>query len=381
MANIDELLEQHAQEAKGGGEEKPVETPEKPVEKPVETPVEENKTTEFDFVSYYKNFGIEAATREEAETQLKERLDKYNELKDYPTKYETDVNDLKAKYDALKEQVNPLSYFSNEQAYIREQLVKAHPELNPTALIEALGDTNKLSPIEIVSLGLQLTDGDIFTSKQAAIAQIERNFGIDLSETSFEELPQATQNAIRKEAKSVLQNINTLKGEIKLPEVVDPETLITAKQTELRQLQEGLKAEWKPFVDSLTTHLDKVTIKDGEETVIEYQISDSYKAEIQSKAQQTLDFLASKGLKVSDETKAAVVNELKTAYLLRELPKMFKTYANDREAAVREQLNKDVHNVQNANQKTNAAPLKEGSKEAAEAKIMESLKNPVITQL
>lgn len=378
MAKIDEMLEQEAQERKGGVE-KPVETP---VEKPVEKPIEENKVTEFDFVSHYKNFGIEAPTREEAESQLKERLDRYNELKDYPTKYETDVNELKSKYDILKSQVNPLTYFSSPDAYIREQLVKAHPDINPVALTEALGDTNKLSPIEVLTLGRQLNDGDIFTSKQAAIADIERVYGVDLSETSFEDLPQATQNAIRKEAKSVLQNINTLKGEVKLPEVVDPETLTQAKQTELRQFQDGLKAEWKPFVDGLPTQLDKVAIKEGEETLIEYAISDDFKTEIKNRAQQTLEYLASKGVKVSDETKAAVVNELKTTYLLKELPKMLKTYANDKVAAITEQSNKELHNVQNANQKSNATQaLKDGSKEAAEAKLMEQLKPSVITQL
>ena len=374
MESIDTMLDEFAEKAK---------TPNANQEEPKTDAVETK--TDFDYVSHYKGLGIEAATREEAEGQIKEVLTKYGELKDYPTKYEAtqqELNQLKEKNELLSQQVNPLSYFSSEDAYVREQLAKKHPDYDASVLTKALGDTTKLTDIEVLVLGKRLTDGDIYQSDAKAIAEIESTYGIDLSTDKFEDLPIGVQTRIQKESKNLKQTFNSLRSEVELPKAVDTEAMMNAQKETLRQQSEQTKAEWKPFVDTLPTQLDKVALKDGEEVLFEYAIDDVYKQEVAGKAQQTLDFIASKGIKVTDAAKAAIVEDLKNAYLVNNLSKIVKTYTNNKIAETTEQQWRELHNAQGPNKATgDGKTALEGSTEAAEQKVWEHLKPKFVTKL
>ncbi len=333
----------------------------------------------FDILAHYNTtFGITAATKEEAEEQLKNTFTKYNEIKDIPEKFTQTQQELeaaKARAEELAASVDPLKYFANKEAFIREQLLIQHPEYDPSVVSKIVGsDLTALSPVEALVLARRLKDGDIFKSDAAAIADIEETYSIDLSD-DFDSLTEAKQNAIRKEAKNLIKEFSEIKNSVKLPEAVNPETVATEKANALRQLQDTLKQGWKPVVESLPTLLDNVKITNGENTLIEYAIDNNFKTEISKKVNETVEFLASKGVEVNDQTKAALVDEFKQTYLMNNLGAIMERYAQDKIVAMDEATFRELHNSKPANTaEMNAARSRlETSKEAAENQILTQL--------
>ena len=191
----------------------------------------------------------------------------------------------------------------------------------------------------------------------------------------FDNLTPAKQNAIRKEAKTLKIEFSEIKNSVKLPEVVSPETLSAQKSEELRQLQDGLKKGWKPIVESLPTLLDKVQIKNGENTLIEYAIDNNFKADLSKKFNETVEFLAQKGVEVNDEAKAALVAEIKQTYVMNNLGAIMERYAQDKITAMDEATFRELHNSKPANtaEADAAKSRRETSKEKAEDDLLRQM--------
>jgi hypothetical protein len=191
----------------------------------------------------------------------------------------------------------------------------------------------------------------------------------------FDNLTPAKQNAIRKEAKTLKSEFSEIKNSVKLPEVVSPETLSAQKSEELRQLQDGLKKGWKPIVESLPTLLDKVQIKNGENTLIEYAIDNNFKADLSKKFNETVEFLAQKGVEVNDEAKAALVAEIKQTYVMNNLGAIMERYAQDKITAMDEATFRELHNSKPANtaEADAAKSRRETSKEKAEDDLLRQM--------
>ncbi len=330
-------------------------------------------------MAHYKTtFGIESATKEEAEEQLKNTFTKYNELKDLPDKFtqtQQELETIKKRNEELSSAVDPLKYFANKDGYIREQLLIQHPEYDPNVITKVIGaKLDELSPIEVLVLGRRLKDGDIYKTDTDAIADIEETYSIDLSD-EFDNLTPAKQNAIRKEAKTLKIEFSEIKGSIKLPEAVSPDVLSAQKSEELRQLQDGLKKGWKPIVESLPTLLDKVQIKNGENTLIEYAIDNNFKADLSKKFNETVEFLAQKGVEVNDEAKAALVAEIKQTYVMNNLGAIMERYAQDKITAMDEATFRELHNSKPANtaEADAAKSRRETSKEKAEDDLLRQM--------
>jgi len=333
----------------------------------------------FDILAHYNTtFGLTAATKEEAEEQLKTTYTKYNELKDLPEKYSQTQQELeaaKAKAAELSTSVDPLKYFANKDGYIREQLLIKHPEFDPAVVSKIVSsDLEGLSPIETLIIGRRLKDGDIYKSDTDAIADIEETYGIDLSE-EFDSLTPAKQNAIRKEAKTLKGEFSEIKNSVTLPEAVNPNELATKKSEELRQLQDGLKQGWKPIVEALPSMLDKVQVTNGDKVLFEYAIDDAFKADIAKRVNETVDFLAKNGTEINDNAKAALVNEVKQAYLHQNIGSIMERYAQDKIAAMDEATFRELHNSSPANtaEAKAAKSRMDTSKEAAENELLKQL--------
>ena len=334
---------------------------------------------QFDILAHYKTtFGIESATKEEAEEQLKTTFTKYNELKDLPDKFtqtQQELETIRRRNEELSSAIDPLKYFANKDGYIREQLLIQHPEYDPNVITKVIGaKLDELSPIEVLVLGRRLKDGDIYKTDTDAIADIEETYSIDLSD-EFDNLTPAKQNAIRKEAKTLKSEFSEIKNSVKLPEVVNPETLSAQKSEELRQLQDNLKKGWKPIVESLPTLLDKVQIKNGENTLIEYAIDNNFKADLSKKFNETVEFLAQKGVEVNDEAKAALVAEIKQTYVMNNLGAIMERYAQDKITAMDEATFRELHNSKPANtaEADAAKSRRETSKEKAEDDLVRQM--------
>lgn len=332
---------------------------------------------EFDFVAHYTSLtGSQFQSKDEAEASIKEIFTKYNELKDLPDKFiqaQQEVETYKAKYQKVSEAVDPLKYFANPESYIREQLIIKYPEYDPASLTKAITSTD-LSPIEALIIGRKLNDSDIYKTDADAIADIEETYGIDLSE-EFDQLPSAKRNAILKEAKSYKQRFAELKNSVELPQALNPETMAQERIEQLRQQQDVLKQSWKPFVETLTNQLDKVSITKGDQLIFEFAIDDAFKTELAKRTNDTLEFLAQKGITFDDNAKAALVGELKQTYLINNLPVIMERYASEKIAAVDEATFRELHNPKPANQ-TQDSPARSSvdrSREAAEQQIAQSL--------
>ncbi|MBK9357728.1 MAG: hypothetical protein IPN08_10130 [Bacteroidales bacterium] len=92
---LQEQIEEEAARMNKGEESQ---TDEKKTEEKTETKTE---SPAFDILAHYNtNFGLTAATKEEAEEQLKTAYTKYNEIKDLPEKFtqtQTELNEYKTK--------------------------------------------------------------------------------------------------------------------------------------------------------------------------------------------------------------------------------------------------------------------------------------------
>ncbi|MBK9357729.1 MAG: hypothetical protein IPN08_10135 [Bacteroidales bacterium] len=184
----------------------------------------------------------------------------------------------------------------------------------------------------------------------------------------------AKQNAIRKGAKT-LKEFSEIKNSVTLPEAVNPNELATKKSEELRQLQDGLKQGWKPIVEALPSLLDKVQVTNGDKVLFEYAIDDAFKADIAKRVNDTVEFLAKNGTEINDNAKAALVNEVKQAYLHQNIGSIMERYAQDKIAAMDEATFRELHNSSPANtaEAKAAKSRMDTSKEAAENELLKQL--------
>lgn len=290
-----------------------------------------------------------------------------------------EVDSLKSQVASLEEQIDPLKYFGgNEKAYILQQLKNKRPDLDPSALTRVMSDDLvKMSSVDILALQIKLENPGAVDGPGQATAKdlVYDEYGIDPEDPS--DISAMQKSKLDIEANKARKDFSSLSKDIEVPKVDD---LTAKRQDEITKSTEA----WSPIVkEELAKNLDKITFtakgKDGKiEQVFEFNVSDEYKSAIATASDKIIADLASRGVEVTDETKAEIVKAYKDQFVLQNFTTIMKAYTNDQVAKMTvEEFNK-YHNtnpdgkgrVKTPKRKKSARQV---SKEKAEADIMDDL--------
>lgn len=298
---------------------------------------------------------------EELQGQLSETTKKYQELEQ--------------KY---KQELNPLSYFANENEYKRQVLLKKHPELDPSVLSKVVSsDIEKLSPLDAIKLNMQIQDADIYRNEKEVIEAIEDEFQIEeLSEKTLDEIPSLERNKILKKAKEAKKYFKTLQDGIELPKEVDTEAI----QKEKQQKAETIKENWKPWLQNeLPKELKEIKISktvEGKENVLHtFDIDKKFVDQIISNVENTASLLGEKGSEFSDKNKAELVKSVRDLYILNNLHSIVKSHAEEVVTNMSEEEFKKYNHPRPVNKAKGAKKKtsKEEQHESADREIENSL--------
>ena len=255
-----------------------------------------------------KHFKTEFKTPEEFGKVFEKAKKVDEEYEPKITEFTNNEKKYKQQLEELQSSLNPLSYFSSQEAYVAEQLRKQRPDLTPSVLQDVImEDTSKMSDLDVLTKNLQLVTKNLKGGESGARAVIFKRYGID-SETNMEDLDITTQNEILIEANAVRKSWNELKTSVK-PPVVKTEAERMAEK-DLAD-KERLK-QITPFRETFSK-FDKFTEQIDEDTTFDFNVPEEYKAEL-PKMFDT--FFVDSGLEVNQENLAAM-EEIKQALFLR----------------------------------------------------------------
>jgi len=255
-----------------------------------------------------KHFKTEFKTPEEFGQVFEKAKKVDSEYEPKIQEYTNNEKKYKQQLEELQSSLNPLSYFSSQEAYVAEQLRKQRPDLTPSVLQDVImEDTSKMSDLDVLTKNLQLVTKNLKGGESGARAVIFKRYGID-SETNMDELDITTQNEILIEANAVRKQWNELKTSVKPPVVMTEEQKAAAREM---AAQERLK-QITPFRETFSK-FDKFTEQIDEDTTFDFNVPEEYKAEL-PKMFDT--FFVDSGLEVNQENLAAM-EEIKQALFLR----------------------------------------------------------------
>jgi hypothetical protein len=193
----------------------PVVDPEEPEEPEIPEEPEEPKD---DLGKINKTFGTEFKTVDELlASDIPSRYKEHPEVSKRVTEKDTELQDLRTQLEEMQGQLDPMAYFANQQEYIRQQLLKKHPEYDPSALAKIVNsDIEKADAISVLKMQLLLKNGDVFESESSAMEYLQDQYGFD-PDTPFNELESKIKTKILLDAKQARQEFKTLQQEIQLP--------------------------------------------------------------------------------------------------------------------------------------------------------------------
>jgi len=307
-------------------------------------------------VNYFKENGFEG-TRDDFKPYF-EKAKNYDTEVEKITAYEKRVQEmtekeklLEEKLTLLKDFADPLKLFNSEDEYKASLLRKQKPELDPYALQQVMTkDLNSLQPLDVLRLQKKLNDSDVYPDQSTIDAIMAEHYGYEVG-TEFEDLDQITQSKIRKDAKEARKEFDTLKAEVKIPEVIDIDSFLQQKQTQTKESIEKLSQEWTPLVKKIPEAMDKIVITEDGKPIFEYNIEEDFKKSILENIGATKDWLISQNIAPTKENLELQIQNLKDYYanLPENKVKMFKAYAAQEVTKREIELKKEISNPTTGN--------------------------------
>jgi len=332
--------EPKAEEPKEEPKDEPAATQE-----PAEEPKEEPQTL-FDITEINKRFSTEF----EDEDSLKAAIDsskRVGELEKQLKEFET----LKEENLTLRENLDPMKYFTSEDAYKIEQFKREFPDKVPDVAYKLFTqDISGISDKDMLAYSMMLDDPDL--DQATALEVVERDYGLE----EGEEIDKVTAAKIRKDARVARNEVGQMKSQIKLPDKIDVDSL-TAQQKELRdkrrqQLSEG----WKNVAKEVANNLDDVVLKDDEgNELFRYSVTKDFPQEV---VDQVADTLSQAGADISEDAAKTASQVMRQNYLAQNFDKILKLAIDNERAKAEEERLKKQHNP--GSDKTDPAPQNKG---------------------
>ena len=276
--------------------------------------------------------------------KILERSKKVDEYEPKLSEYEKSVKSYQQQIADLQSSLNPLTYFSSQEAYVAEQLRKQHPDLNPLILQEVVTTDNKrMDDLAVLIKQTMLETPNIIGGEKGAEEYILEKYGID-STVPKEEWSMSARNKILIEANATRKKWDELKSQVKLPEVATPEQREALKT----QAVEEKKKLLAPQRDALTK-FDKFTVEIEDGKTLDYIVPDEEK-EIQSDMFDA--YFINGGADVTPEA-LEEFKELREGLMLRRnIKQIYKVIEGDVEAREKAKRDELLNNTNPTNTKS-----------------------------
>lgn len=282
----------------------------------------------------------------ESEEQAKEALTQPSMKTEYEEAQQK-LAELQSKYDVLTEQLDPMSYFSSEEAMKLEAFKKQYPKKDASIAqkIFSQEDLSAVSDLDMVKMGRKFSNPKLPGTEKDLEDALALEFGEE-AETPVEEWSKAAQIRMATVAGEYRDQFETMKQGVKLPEVVNIEELRNQRQKASEEQKAQITEAWNKHSKEIAndTKVLKVPVgtpKEGEEQkFFEWDLGKPPQAEADHLAKS----YATVGAPMNDETKAAFQRSLQMSLLEANLPQILQKYGDDLEARKEEAHLKETHN-------------------------------------
>lgn len=269
------------------------------------------------------------------------------------SEYESERGTYKERIADLETKLNPLEHFSSKESYVAEQLRKQHPDKDPAILQEvATRDLKEMEDMDVLVKQVMLDTPDIDGGEAGAREHLESKYGIDRSDEDFE-MTRAMKNAVKIDAAKARKDLDVLKSEIEMPEVMTPED----REKAVAEAKQEKEQELSPYMEKFKK-FDKWTYGEGEDAFT-FDVPDEFKEGLEDMFK---GFFIEGDQPVNEQTLEAVA-ELRDASLLKEyFPKIKEIIVN--EAMAKEKADRDKLLNNQSPENTSTATEDEPTQEA-----------------
>jgi hypothetical protein len=297
--------------------------------------------------SWLDEFNSTHQTSYKTPDEIKSVLEKARKADEYEPKLKEWEQSKKAWEDEkaqLSSLINPLGYFSSQEAFIAEQLRRQHPDKSPSVLQEIVTQDSKgMNELDVLIKNTLLENPGLIGGEQGAKEMVYDSLGIT-EDTPMKELPTLVQNKIMAQAKQVRRAWDELKGTVKLPEIKTPEQMEADK---LAKVEERAKV--------LSTYRDEFS--KSEEFVEEIEEGEVFRYKLSDEDRRALPevfntYMAASGLEPTKENLDHLKYLSESLTLRNNFKQIYKIIKGDVETRMKAEAEKELGNFNPTNTRT-----------------------------
>jgi hypothetical protein len=321
-------------------EAKPAEVTDVKVEvKPTEvvTPTPEPK---LDLAFFNKLYKTDFKSEEDIKGVI-ERSSKAGELENKLKEYDV----LKADIEFYKKGINPLDWFDSEDDFRVQQFKKTNKDKDASIAYKLFqSDLSKVSDFDLI-VQYELMNGGVVGGEPTAIEYVAKKYDIeDVNNPS--EWDALTKTRLKRASNEVRNEIQKMKSEIKLPEVIN---LAEKREADVKRQAEELemsKTGWTDVMSKLLPNLKEVEINDytndgKSEPLIKYVIEDDIK---QGLGNAIMEHLVKNKVPINEANVKDVGTSIMKEYVWHNLPKILKAYNSTMNSILDKKRDEEIHN-------------------------------------
>jgi len=291
---------------------------------PVDAPVD---SQEFSFDSFNKTFGVDYKDVDSVKGVF-DKASKYDQVFTEREQFSKRVSEL----EVLEEKVNPLSFFSSPDAYLREQFLLKNPSLDPGVLkvVSDLtpGKIEELSPLKALQVQMLVANPSIDGGEEGVAELIADKYGVSIEELEdYESLDRKVKNKIKLDGQSARGDLKKLYDGIDVPQKVD-----------LNQVRADIKTSWESPLKEMVKGIDKLSIAEG----LDFIVTDEMKAGL---FEERLSQLSNGLVKPTTEVAQELASEIRKELLTKNLDKIVQFIDKTSEEKWKAHFRGAVHNT------------------------------------
>ena len=275
---------------------------------------------------------------------------KASELESENGEISQELETLKDQHAKLKEELNPLSYFSSEEAYVAEQLRKKYPTMDAVAIQKAvLTDLSAMNDLDVLALQEVIKRPGVAGGEAMAKRLIASDLGIDL-EAPPEEWDEMAKAKLVRDSYDARQELGKFQQEVELPTTKSEEDLLA----EGAQRADTIKKEWEPILPELTK-FEKISIPGPEGSQpFEFEVPQ----EFQDGLGEMFEAMITSGeLEANKDTVAFMMEQRNKEFIYQNLGKIREAIEADVRSSVTKKTDEELNNQEEPN--SNARPAGE----------------------
>lgn len=314
--------------AEDGGEEEPKAEEPKDGEEKEEEPAKE---TVFDINEINKRFSTEFKDDSELKARL-EQADRVAELEEQLK----ELDSLKEKNTLLEQSIDPMNYFSSEDAYKVEQFKKQFPDKDATTAYALFTqDVGEMSDIDVLAYETLLDNPGI--DKDTVLEVVRDKYNIE----EGEDLDKTSAAKVKIDANQARRSINSLKSEVKLPDKVDADALVDQQKELLAEKTERLKDGWSGVAKELVSNLPDYVLKDDDGSeLFRYSVKDFP----QDKVDDMVNLMVNSGVELNKDAAQSMMDVMQKEYFFENRDQIAKSIREDAINKAEEERLKKQHN-------------------------------------